>query len=169
MFIFSFDVESDGLYGDGFAFGAVVMDQQGREIDTAELCCLQGVTDPWVQENCLPFLADMPQATTRDEVRRCFWNFYMKWKGQCHIFCDVAYPVDASFLRQCAQSCHGELDAPYPLLDVASIMLGCGEDPLTDGKTYTGLTGDAHCPLFDARVSAHKLLRLVRENKLKLR
>ena len=168
MYIFSFDVESDGLYGEGFAFGAVVMTPQGQEIAAAEACCLDGVTDGWVQANVLPHLHSMPQSASRAEVRRVFWDFYMAWKDQCRIFADVAYPVDAHFLRQCAQENHGEWDAPYPLLDVASVLLACGVDPLIDGASYTGSTGDNHHPLFDARVSARKLVRLVRENRLKL-
>lgn len=168
MYIFSFDVESDGLYGEGFAFGAVVMDQQGQEIASAEACCLDGVTNAWVQENVLPHLGRMPQAASRAEVRRVFWDFYMTWKEQCRIFADVAYPVDAHFLRQCAQENHGEWDAPYPLLDVASVLLACGVDPLIDGATYTNSTGDNHHPLFDAQVSAKKLVRLIGENRLQL-
>lgn len=168
MYIFSFDVESDGLYGEGFAFGAVVMDQHGQEIASAEVCCVEGVHDAWVKENVLPHVADMNQSASREEVRRAFWDFYMTWKDQCRIFADVAYPVDAYFLRQCAQENHGEWDAPYPLLDVASVLLACGVDPLIDGAIYTNSTGDNHHPLFDARVSARKLVRLIGENKLQL-
>ncbi len=50
----------------------------------------------------------------------------------------------------------------------ASIMFACGEDSLTDGAAFIGCTGDNHQPLFDARASAHKLVRLIREKKLVL-
>ncbi len=168
MYIFSFDVESNGLYGEGFAFGAVVMDEHGQELAAAQACCLKNVSDSWVTENVLPYLADMPQLASREEVRHAFWEFYMQWKGKCHVVADVAYPVDMEFLRQSALEHHGEWDAPFPLLDVASIMFACGEDPLTDGAAFTGCIGDNHQPLFDARVSAHKLVRLIREKKLVL-
>lgn len=168
MYIFCFDVESDGLYGEGFAYGAVVFDEQGLEISYSQLCCLEGIQDQWVKENCLPYLTDLPKAESRQRVRQSFWRFFMKWKEQCHVFSDVVYPVDAQFLRQCAQENDGAWDAPYPLLDVASIMFACGEDPLADGALYTGIKGNAHHPLYDARVSAHKLLRLIREGKIKL-
>ena len=168
MYIFCFDVESDGLYGEGFAYGAVVYDGQGVEIDACQLGCLKDIQNDWVKENCLPHLADLPMADSRRQVRSSFWQFYLKWKEKCHIFADVAYPVDAQFLRLCAQENNGIWDAPFPLLDVASVMFACGEDPLADGAAYTGIAGDAHQPLYDARVSAHKLLRLIREGKLRL-
>lgn len=168
MYIFCFDVESDGLYGEGFAYGAVVYSEQGSEMDACQLGCLDGIQDQWVKENCLPYLSDLPRTDSRQQVRQSFWQFYLKWKEKCHIFADVAYPVDAQFLRKCAQENDGIWDAPFPLLDVASVMFACGEDPLVDGAVYTGITGAAHQPLYDARVSAHKLLRLIREGKLKL-
>ena len=168
MLIFCFDVESDGLYGDGFAYGAVVYSEQGAEIASSQLGCLEGIQDQWVKENCLPALSDLPTADSRRQVRSSFWQFYMKWKEKCHVFADVAYPVEAQFLRQCAQENNGIWEAPFPLLDVASVMFACGEDPLADSAQYTGLMGNVHQPLYDARVSAHKLLRLLREGKLAL-
>lgn len=166
--IFCFDVESDGLYGEGFAYGAVVFTADGLEVDACQMGCLDSIEDEWVRKNCLPYLETIPKAKNRQQVRQSFWQFYMKWKDHCHIFVDVAYPVDAYFLRLCAQENNGVWDAPFPLLDVASVMFACGEDPLTDGAAYTGITGDAHQPLYDARVSAQKLLRLIQEGKLKL-
>ena len=168
MSIFIFDVESDGLYGEGFAFGALVMDAEGNEIASAEACCMEGVQNEWVRENVLTHIGDMPMVSSRAEVRRLFWKFYMQWKDKCHVFGDVIYPVEAEFMRQCVTENNAVWDGPFPLLDVSSVMLSCGYDPLTDGKEFTGITGDTHHPLFDARISARKLLRLMREGKLQL-
>ena len=166
MYLFVFDVESDGLYGDGFAVGAVVTDKQGNVIDSVQACSLQNVTNEWVKENVLPHLNDIPMVDSRRTVRDTFWQFYLKWKDQCHIFSDVAYPVEANFLRQCALENNGEWVAPFPLLDISSVMFACGYDPLTDGESFTGSSGAKHNPLFDASVSAKKLARLIALGKL---
>lgn len=168
MNIFVFDVESDGLYGEGFAFGAVVMDPRGNELAALQACCLEGVQEKWVQENVLPHLQDMPQVSSRALVRQLFWDFYMQWKDKCRIFGDVIYPVEAEFMRRCVLDHRAVWDGPFPLLDVSAVMLACGYDPLTDGMLFTQISGQAHHPLFDARVSAHKLLRLIDEKKLVL-
>lgn len=53
MKLFVFDVESDGLYGDGFAVGAVVFD------DGKEVARFSGIAEPeklendWVKANVL--------------------------------------------------------------------------------------------------------------------
>ncbi|MDD2388096.1 MAG: hypothetical protein PHP52_15080, partial [Bacteroidales bacterium] len=59
--IFTFDAETNGLWGKAFAIGALVYDEQGTEIarfvgrlpDTE-------VTDQWVKDNVLPQITDIP-------------------------------------------------------------------------------------------------------------
>ena len=50
--IFSFDMETNGLWGKGFAIGAVVYDNTGNEIDSflAKLPD-SAITDEWVKSN----------------------------------------------------------------------------------------------------------------------
>ncbi len=172
MFLFVLDVESDGLYGEGFAFAAVVFDQQGTQLASCSAKCItqeEPVEDKWAQKNVLPYLDALPSKATRREVRDEFWRFYQRWKDKSYIMADVAYPVEAGFLAACVRD---DLEsrkaaAPYPLLDISSLMLAGGYDSLTDGAAFTNQYGDVHNPLYDAKTSAQKVVRLIKEHKIR--
>ena len=53
--IFSFDAETNGLWGKAFAIAAVVTDENGKEIDQfIGRCPVQGEVNHWVSENVIP-------------------------------------------------------------------------------------------------------------------
>jgi len=70
---------------------------------------------------------------------------------------ECGYPVETNFLRLCDSfiPIHGvnEFEGPYPLHDIASIMLAAGMDPM---KTYERLPDESpkHDPLCDVKQSA---------------
>jgi len=52
--LFCFDVESNGLLGDAFAFGAVILDPGFQVIDTKiAVAPFPDKPDPWVLENII--------------------------------------------------------------------------------------------------------------------
>lgn len=54
MKIFSWDCETNGLWGRAFAIGAVVY-EDGVEVKTFYARCpIEGKVDTWVEENVLP-------------------------------------------------------------------------------------------------------------------
>jgi hypothetical protein len=71
----------------------------------------------------------------------------------------VPWPVEAHFLSECVadRPQEREWQGPYPLLDVASVRLAAGLDPLA---TVDRLPSElpAHDPLADSRQSARLLV-----------
>ena len=168
MRFFSFDAETDGLYGEPFAVAAVVMDEEGRILDRfCEKCEEPGVRDAWTRENCLPWLADIPKCESRAALRERFWQFYRKHRESCVIVADVPYPVEAGLLRSCVETDPGERrgEGPFPLIDVASVLFARGIDPLADRFEYSGWTGKQHHPMDDAVASCLCLIRAMREKE----
>lgn len=155
-----FDVESAGLHGGGFAVGWVVVSQDEGELDAG--IAVSRSHDPlpqWVVENVLP---NLPPATheTEEEVRSQFWRTWEYWRERgALLVADVAWPVEANFLTACIAEGRGrrEANGPYPLVDVASVRLGAGFDPLADEDRLPDELPE-HDPLADARHSARLLM-----------
>ena len=59
MKIFSFDAETNGLYGQAFAIGAVVTDDEKEIARYISRCPIDGKIDKWVAENVLPQIKDI--------------------------------------------------------------------------------------------------------------
>jgi len=160
-----FDAESDGLYGDIFAIGAVVIDGD-KEIDNFNgFSQISNVTDKWVIQNVLPFIKDMKEYDTRYELRQKFWEFYMEYKEDCLIVADCPYPVEYNLLKQCVEDNYDDRKwlGPYPIIDVASVLFSKGIDPLKERIEIIGKERTIkHNPLEDARISARVLIDILR-------
>ena len=166
MKYFSFDAETDGLYGEAFTIAAAVVDENGAVLDTfCEKCEAPGVSDPWTRENCLPYLADIPSCESRAALREHFWAFYARYRSACVIVADVPRPVEARLLRDCVEAAPKErtFQGPYPLIDVASVLFALGLDPDADRMAYSGWQGKRHHPLDDAVASALCLIKAMKK------
>lgn len=159
-----FDVESAGLHGEGFAAAWVIVraEPPGRYELLADAIAVAQPTDlipDWVRENVLPVLPPATHATSLT-LRREFWRVWSYWRRQGAILAaDVNWPVEARFLTACVDDdrrCR-EIDAPYPLLDIASVRRGAGLDPLAE-QPRTEFEMPPHNPLADARQSARLLM-----------
>lgn len=169
MLVFSFDVESLGLYGEGFAVGAVVF-EDGKEVDSMFASCPVDKLDSytsiknddtkcseetikWLQANVFPTLSE-PKYQSAKEVREAFWGFYRTWKHADVFVADCGAPVEANFLRQCVLDKYQERQwqAPYPLHELGTLLLTVGKDPTA---YYNRLENElpAHNPVCDARQS----------------
>lgn len=162
--IFSFDAETDGLYGEAFAIAAIVMDDAGTVLDSfSGMADVASVQDEWTLQNCVPYLGNLPAYRSRRELRGAFWAFYLKYREQCVIVSDVPFPVEAQLMRQCVEAdAQNTFLGPYPLIDVASVFYARGLDPLTDRLAYSGYAGERHDPLTDATASALCLIKLMK-------
>ncbi len=156
-----FDVESIGLHGEGFAVGYVVIDG-GSRVDEGCYACppetAAGLTAnrKWVSEN-VPKLAYNCEGPR--QVRQRFWADWLRERAAGAVLvADCAWPVEARFLIACVDDslATNEWDGPYPLHDLASILLALGKDPLVAGDRL--LDEPAHDPLGDARQSARMLM-----------
>lgn len=161
-----FDVESIGLHGEAFAYGAVLMDTAHWTIERKwERWCsptlARGTQEDheWVQKNVdLEYFGSYPLKNP-DEVRESFWSLWRGWAGnKVWLAADVLWPVEANFLAACVG--HGthtrKWEGPYPFVDIASVRLAAGFNPLAAEPRLEGEL-PAHNPLADARQSARLL------------
>ena len=162
-----FDVESIGLHGEAFAFGAVVMDANGKIVDCREVACVRGrakgdTTDRAWCDNHIP--AMVAAVNNPVDLRYFFWQFWMEWKERgAALAADCAWPVEARFLNKCVEDDPARnWQGPYPLVDIGSVMIGVGMDPLAK---YPRLPNELpeHSPLADARQSARLLMECLAE------
>ena len=169
--IFSFDAETNGLWGQAFAIGALVYDEHGTEIarfvgrlpDTE-------VTDEWVRANVLPQLARV--AVTHDDYELLltdFAKFYLANKADADVVVHMGVPVESKILIDMhSRGLIGDWDGPYPLHDVAGYLAQAGEDPTSvDGYVRkhglliaSDFAGGSHNPLYDSEVAARVLMHL---------
>lgn len=160
------DVESIGLQGEGFAVGFVIITRTGKILHEGVFACppdrAAGSLEnrEWVQAN-VP--AILNTALRPSIMRDQFWLEWLEWKKLGAVMvADCAWPVEARFLNHCVNDnlIKREWEGPYPLHDLASMMLVKGLDPLaTNLRLENELP--AHNPLCDARQSARLLIELL--------
>jgi hypothetical protein len=169
--VFSFDAETNGLWGEAFAIGAIVYDENGAEV-TRFIGRLPDsmVTNEWVRENVLPTLSGVP--VTHDsygELLADFAKFYLANKEGVDVVVHMGYIVETKVLRDMHElGLIGEWDAPYPLFDVSGNLQAVGADPTSVDKFASehGLSvgefeGGTHNPLYDSAVAAAVYRHLV--------
>ena len=166
-FFMVFDVESIGLHGEGFAAGYVVLDNNGKEQEADVFACrpIDAGGEPddrlWVAENipALPVTHDSPRG-----VRAAFFRRWLHWKERGAVLAaDCCWPVEARFLAACVDDhpADHKWSGPYPLHDVASMLLMAGLDPV--GSYWEEQDGVKHHPMCDAHQSARMLRKVLLE------
>jgi len=163
MKIMSIDAEVDGLYGKAFAI-ALTIREDGKEIYSwSGRSPDSEVRDGWVHENVLP--AIMTMAVTHDssiELEEAFWRQWLHHKDGCHCIAHCGSPVESGLFRRCVErNLSGrQWDAPFPLHEVATVLLQAGEDPVSVDKFMSKrgikpqFVGTPHHPMYDAVVAA---------------
>lgn len=162
--LLSFDLEANGLHGEAFAIGAIVLDTATGEIvdKFTARCPLEGDVDEWVQENVLPAIQDMP-VTCKDQraMRQAFWEWYLQAESKSdYVLVSNGYPVEYRFLLQCQEDNLKTRywEHPFPLLDLTSILLASGYDTAAKNKLTARIVQERqlarHNPLADATIAA---------------
>lgn len=161
-----FDVESIGLHGEGFAVAWVVVDRAGNRLEEGCMSCdpakCKGTDEgrAWVAENVPPLEITSP---TKQHLWNTFWFVWQHWKSHGAVLvADCAWPVEANFLSACVRQnpAEREWQGPYPLHDLASVLLARGIEALpTSSRLPDELP--VHHPLMDARQSARMLLLML--------
>lgn len=177
--IVSFDAEATRLHGDVFAIGAVCLrpkrdaslrllldEPYEEEIFEARCPVDRSKLDPFVVSRVLPAIDELRVTHgTALAMRAEFWAWLtarMSKAGDLSlVVVDGGWPVEAGLLSACvSDDPEGrEMKGPYPLHEVASLLLAAGMDPLGG---YAGMVLSAeelarhreHHPVDDARVSA---------------
>lgn len=168
------DAESDGLYGELLTVALIATDMDGEVIEKAYYgICRENmkVTDPWVIENVLPKLGDYEACETEDELLEKVWAFWLRYQEEAHAICDVGYPVEMRLFQACVQRVSGAdpMKAPYPLLDISSLLIANGLDPLLERKELITESESElkHNALADAEVSVLVWKKLMKNIILK--
>lgn len=164
---FVVDVESFGLHGEAFRVAWVLIGANtGMLISEGALHCqLEAVAEAGFVGGMR--LEDIPtphpisvECSSPREIRGLFWTAWLaaKDQGNTAMLADVPWPVESRFLARCVDDRPEarKFEGPYPLYDLASIMLGRGMDPLADHARLE--SEPKHCPLGDARHTARLLL-----------
>jgi hypothetical protein len=163
--LLSVDVESNGLYGQPFAIGAIVGTQAGPWTLFLADCPIEGPVDPWVAEHVLPVLDDRAVMHFNDlpNLLGHFGEWWDRHRTGATVVAHIAQPVEA---RMFADLIHiigrDPFSGPFPLHDVATLLLAAGENPesvdtyiarhgIDPGKGFTEM--GPHNPLYDARVA----------------
>lgn len=165
-----FDVESVGLYGDPFAVGYVLMDENGEVIRKrwhgANLEKLPGFMFNSIEdiEWCWSYI---PQCIkdgncSLDEMYSSFVTLLSSAiKQKYSIIADCPFPVETNFLRNCKLRDRTYI-SPYPLYDIASILAALGRNPLEEYPREEGET--KHHPMWDAHQSARILYETIKSS-----
>ncbi len=170
--IFSFDIESDGLYGEGFAVGAVIIDVETGRIINEFSGCVESykVTDKFTKDNIVKYLKEMPRYGSVQALREAFWQFYMKYRTgeerqnrEIVFLADNCAPVEARFLRDCVMDDHRnrKFQAPFPLIDLATVLFMKGYENHLNRRAFSNCPGRKHHPLDDAAASGLTFWKLV--------
>lgn len=176
MKILSLDVESNGLHGEPFAVGAVILDTETLAVVSsfAGRAPIVGNIDDYVAQNVMPAVKSIPKIANARELRQGFWLWYKLVEVEA-VFADVGYPVEVRFLSLCQREVEDFWGGPYPLHEVATLLFAAGIDPDINRVEFVGdllpkMEGLAHNPLTDATVSAYcvaKALRLLAREPVK--
>lgn len=168
MIYFVFDVESIGLHGEGFAVGFQVVDETGKHLDCGRYACPSIIakgskeSHTWVEEHIPNFFVHNESTL---QTRQQFWTKWLEWKEKgALLFADCAWPVEARFLCACVDDHiqQREWQGPYPLHDVATVLLTKGMNPLAK-YPRTELELPEHDPLKDAQQSARLLIEALKK------
>ncbi len=162
--IFSFDAETNGLWGQAFAIGALVYDEQGAEIARfIGRCPIKGKVDRFVAENILPQITEISvNSKSYNVLLASFADFYKANKRNADVVVHMGYIVEAKVLRDMHDKGFiKDSEGPYPLYDVSgSLQLG-GANPtsvdqfaIEHGLKVDKFVGGTHNPLYDSAVTA---------------
>ena len=172
--ILSFDLETNGLHGQAFAVGAVIVDGQGDILDQfTGRTDIAGSVDPWVKENVLPVIEDMPiNCKSYNELKEGFWNWYIEAEAKSdYVLVNNGYPVEYRFLLDCQEA---DIERrywqhPFPILDLLSLLIQIGEEPHGNDNEFIReffekYPPKPHNPLWDATMAVLAAFKALRQS-----
>lgn len=163
--IFSFDAETNGLWGQAFSIAAVVYSANGEEISTfSARCQIEGDVNPWVEKEVLPQMKEIPVThESYEEMLKAFAEFYMANKTDADVIFHMGVPVEARVILDMHRfKFIGDWDGAFPWIDIAGNLKQAGFDP-TSVDRYNKEhnievpmleAGGTHNPLYDSRAAA---------------
>ncbi|MFF0721322.1 hypothetical protein [Micromonospora sp. NPDC003816] len=163
----SLDAETNGLPGRAFAVAITLSDGTGELDHAVYRCPIDEPVDDWVASNVLPAIDDIEINSSNYEG--LLYNLrekHFQWTEEgVPLIAHVAWPVEARLLLDMLQGEDVWL-GPYPLIDVASVLLAKGYNPVSvdqylTAHNITAPDGSPHHPLYDARAAERCLRHLL--------
>ncbi len=171
--ILCFDLESNGLHGEVFAVGAVIMDVTDKILKQfTGRTKIVGRVDEFVEQTILPAVKDMSIThTSYKDLREAFWRWYIDVEPEVdYVLVSNGYPVEYRFLLKCQEENLEERywQHPFPILDLSSLLLALGDLPEAKSKIIKEIkkSGNfvSHNPLDDAKITALAAFRAFRSS-----
>jgi hypothetical protein len=170
--VFCFDAETDGLWGEAFAIGAVVY-CEGKLVDTFLERSAETPKNPWTIKNVLPEIESIkPTLKNYWELLVAFSKFYHKHKFNNQFVVHLGYIVEAKILRDMHEYLLiSDLGAPYPLIDISGNLQAAGEDPksvdtyLEKHDLKPNIEAKPRSPLYYADATATAYMELTKHLK----
>ena len=164
MKILTLDAETNGLWGQAFAIGAVLYENGIEVASFYARCPIEGEVNSWVAENVLPQMEGMIQThDSYEEMLKAFAEFFMENKADADVIFHMGVPVESRVIIDMHDKGFiGDWDGAYPWLDIAGCLKHAGFD-CTSVDTYNaehGIVvpqpeaGGTHNPLYDSRAAA---------------
>ncbi len=167
------DAETDGLYGTFLSVAAIFLDDKGEQSDTFYGTIRNPkkyVSSEWVKENVLPYLSDAVRSEadyydTEKQLVEKFFAFYREHED-CDVIADVPHPVESRLftLAVSYDLKDREFKAPYPLMDLSSMLYAKGYSPLTERRSLVDCSDlRIHNSLDDVRMTVRVWRKLMSE------
>ncbi len=170
--IMSWDCETNGLWGQAFAIGAVIYQDRIETTSFYARCPIQGKVNPWVAENVIPQMVDMEVThQTYEEMLAAFAKFFLENKADADIIFHMGIPVEARVVLDMHDlGFIGDWDGAYPWLDIAGCLLakGFAATSVDSFNREHGIevpqleAGGTHNPLYDSRAAALCYMELMK-------
>ena len=155
--VFSFDAETNGLWGQAFSIAAVVQHENGKIETFLGRCPIQEEINDWVKENVLPQMENIPENySSYEELLKAFIAFYLQHKDGADVIVHMGLPVEARVLIDAhSMGILGDWDAPYPLIDICAFPeIGTSVDSYNKEHGLDlflpDVEGGTHNPLYDS-------------------
>jgi DNA polymerase III epsilon subunit-like protein len=166
----SIDAETNGLWGDPFQIGAVLVEDGTIKQEKTWKCPIKGDINPWVEQNVLPKIENIPNThSSLDEMLQDFANWYLSNKNM-PVLWHMGHVVEVYLFRLLVEKGYiGEFDAPYTPIELSMLLQYKGFAPdSVDGYLkekaikIDNIEGGVHNALYDAFASALCYLDLIK-------
>ncbi|OUP50171.1 hypothetical protein [Lachnoclostridium sp. An181] len=153
------DAETDGLYGRFLTVAMLILNREMKEIERRYLGVKKEnliVTDKWTKAHVLPVIGGYEEVEDEKQLLEKTWNIWMKYAEHAYAVADVCYPVECRLFQKCVELNRVErmFHAPYPLVDLSSLLLAKGIDPLKNRKELVHNIGEeqTHNAMYDVEL-----------------
>lgn len=157
----SVDVESIGLHGEAFAWAVVVFNKEGEPVSSRlvaidpDICKGTTADREWITNNIEEIPFDQGLYSTRYDLIQEFRAHVQQLKNKFKnivFMAECPYPVEFNLIKEAFPS--GDNGIFYPFIDISSVMIAAGMNPMATYPRLSHFETPAHCPQADAFQSA---------------